>query len=131
MSRDFAEKYNYKVTPFAGVWIEIKDFSVSDSTNKSLPSRECGLKSEGRDVVLPLEKSLPSRECGLKCTRVADRCLLEKSLPSRECGLKFFMQTNYYLPYWSLPSRECGLKWNRQVHNKRKRRSHSLRGSVD
>ena len=56
-----------KVTPFAGVWIEIlprKDHTFAQMS--SLPSRECGLKWHPRchDIVHNL--SLPSRECGLK-----------------------------------------------------------------
>ena len=34
-----------KVTPFAGVWIEIWERMKSITQKKSLPSRECGLKS--------------------------------------------------------------------------------------
>ena len=32
------------VTPFAGVWIEIIEQTVAQAEEKSLPSRECGLK---------------------------------------------------------------------------------------
>ena len=33
------------VTPFAGVWIEIRPTSADSVIDRSLPSRECGLKS--------------------------------------------------------------------------------------
>ena len=32
------------VTPFAGVWIEIAQMTQRKAENRSLPSRECGLK---------------------------------------------------------------------------------------
>ena len=34
------------VTPFAGVWIEILIQTDEDHLSMSLPSRECGLKSQ-------------------------------------------------------------------------------------
>ena len=37
---------NIAVTPFVGVWIEIRRNHVSNSRNWSLPSWECGLKSD-------------------------------------------------------------------------------------
>ena len=33
------------VTPFAGVWIEIRGLGADQLPAQSLPSRECGLKS--------------------------------------------------------------------------------------
>ena len=36
----------YNVTPFAGVWIEILSEKWRNRSNPSLPSRECGLKSQ-------------------------------------------------------------------------------------
>ena len=54
------------VTPFAGVWIEISIPLLSNYLARSLPSRECGLKSAASKTTLGGVKSLPSREWGLK-----------------------------------------------------------------
>ena len=54
------------VTPLAGVWIEIFATGSSGNTERSLPSRECGLKSVWHNALKELKESLPSRECGLK-----------------------------------------------------------------
>ena len=40
------------VTPFAGVWIEILCKNPAEKLKRSLPSRECGLKSTVTDEVL-------------------------------------------------------------------------------
>ena len=34
-----------KVTPYAGVWIEIQNKAIALEEQVSLPTRECGLKS--------------------------------------------------------------------------------------
>ena len=34
-----------RVTPYAGVWIEIGEGDTTNTVNSSLPTRECGLKS--------------------------------------------------------------------------------------
>ena len=57
----------------------------------SLPSRECGLKSDGVWLCLCLVWSLPSRECGLKSWAWNPMNPVAESLPSRECGLKFHL----------------------------------------
>ena len=98
-----------KVTPFAGVWIEILYRCHSWSRlHPSLPSRECGLKFFGDNFLPSLIQSLPSRECGLKSVVFDFKDVEQESLPSRECGLKSQM-TNAFLKIFS----------------------HSLRGSVD
>ena len=58
--------------------------------NKSLPSRECGLKSNRQRASARWMVSLPSRECGLKSNRLKIQPAHFPSLPSRECGLKSF-----------------------------------------
>lgn len=40
----------FAVTPFAGVWIEIKEFEEQQKASESLPSRESGLKSASSPV---------------------------------------------------------------------------------
>ena len=121
-----------KVTPFAGVWIEIICCEKKRRFFMSLPSRECGLKLMLSITNIPPVLSLPSRECGLKFAEREFKQRPEKSLPSRECGLKlpeinsFFdcilvtpfagvwieisLCTAYTFRTQSLPSRECGLK---------------------
>ena len=56
------------------------------------------------------DKSLPSRECGLKSKMTMSGLANYKSLPSRECGLKFDLEQMILEDIVSLPSRECGLK---------------------
>ena len=55
------------VAPFAGAWIEIAKGGKLLKVNKSLPSRERGLKLESQREQSVPEWSLPSRERGLKC----------------------------------------------------------------
>ena len=56
----------FAVTPYAGVWIEIKKKSKIDTKIESLPTRECGLKSMLKEQLQANPESLPTRECGLK-----------------------------------------------------------------
>ena len=37
-------KLSNSVTPYAGVWIEINNYEAIDCSIRSLPTRECGLK---------------------------------------------------------------------------------------
>ena len=98
-----------KVTPFAGVWIEIiLTLSFVHLPPMSLPSRECGLKFWPMFFLRRSNLSLPSRECGLKYAKNLGLLLIRLSLPSRECGLKSFNDEQSF---------SFG--------------SHSLRGSVD
>ena len=97
-----------RVTPFAGVWIEIRMFRHWKLLFVSLPSRECGLKYPGSDLLHHSQRSLPSRECGLKSQPLRFLRTASGSLPSRECGLKFISHSTIS---------SC--------------KSHSLRGSVD
>ena len=55
-----------EVAPFAGAWIEIYTAMVHGQSQRSLPSRERGLKSELYMQKIMGHKSLPSRERGLK-----------------------------------------------------------------
>ena len=48
------------VTPFTGVWIEIsRQKGHGESCSKSLPSRECGLKSANRILILKIQLVTP------------------------------------------------------------------------
>ena len=53
-----------------GVWIEINKTVLSALSFSSLPSWECGLKSENRGCFKFIFWSLPSWECGLKWVAV-------------------------------------------------------------
>ena len=55
-----------RVTPCAGVWIEIKKCWEKTNYRWSLPVRECGLKYWPEQAFLTTCLSLPVRECGLK-----------------------------------------------------------------
>ena len=54
------------VTPFVGVWIEMREKAIQYLRTKSLPLWECGLKSELDAYRLSAYASLPLWECGLK-----------------------------------------------------------------
>ena len=54
------------VAPFAGAWIEIFVIVVISVWTVSLPSRERGLKFDGKGEGVVWVESLPSRERGLK-----------------------------------------------------------------
>ena len=54
------------VTPYAGVWIEIRKCKAVKRFFTSLPTRECGLKYYKKQSHNRLRQSLPTRECGLK-----------------------------------------------------------------
>ena len=64
-SSDFVDAL-VKVTPYAGVWIEIIYTHCEPHFEESLPTRECGLKSIIDVVSSHNFVSLPTRECGLK-----------------------------------------------------------------
>ena len=123
---------NIAVTPFVGVWIEIRlqllwfQFVYSHSLRGSVDWND------------------PSRR---------DAIYQSASLPSWECGLKFYIYLAVISYFWSLPSWECGLKyvnnesdWGQNkvtpfvgvwiemfpiFSSKFFKYSHSLRGSVD
>ena len=59
------------------------------------------------------ERSLPSRERGLKCGERAQCYRQAESLPSRERGLKLLNEVLELNLTMSLPSRERGLKWGK------------------
>ena len=79
-----------RVTPFAGVWIEIPIFGSPISCRyTSLPSRECGLKSTLAAIWFPLLAVTPFAGVWIEMWPEAARQCRAASLPSRECGLKF------------------------------------------
>ena len=77
------------VAPYAGAWIEI------------VPSRQAGRE----------DRSLPTRERGLKYQICVYRYVPYASLPTRERGLKLFSIAYPFSRKASLPTRERGLKW--------------------
>ena len=118
--RDVQSACYANVTPFVGVWIEIK-IGVNHFVcfSPSLPSWECGLKLGFHSKCITAIQSLPSWECGLKFLAIfgffplrlvtpfvgvwieIDVCttalmLSVVSLPSWECGLKFVCLTVYF-----------------------------------
>ena len=97
-----------RVTPYAGVWIEI--FSVESISDVSSVTPYAGVWIE---------------ICG-ELRISADTW----SLPTRECGLKYFPLNLYQMYHLSLPTRECGLKYAENCEYPRIH-GHSLRGSVD
>ena len=50
------EAARHTVTPFAGVWIEIEWHTGGYEVSESLPSRECGLKWNWQDCAAQVRK---------------------------------------------------------------------------
>ena len=121
------------VTPFVGVWIEIKKHVIS---------------------LLCFFMSLPSWECGLKCLQLWQPQLLVirhslrgsvdwnqneiyNYLPTQGHSLRGSVDWNITILtaariyVRSLPSWECGLKYLASYPTQSPRTRHSLRGSVD
>ena len=99
---------NTPVTPFAGVWIEIRSGSLWCSQTAVTPFAgvwiEIGLVID----FIPDQTVTPFAGVWIEIAIQSIICIGHLSLPSRECGLKFFgFQLEYPV---------C---------------SHSLRGSVD
>ena len=67
MDEKKARMMRVSVAPLAGAWIEIMTMTIYfRGKNRSLPSRERGLKSTQHASIPGHEQSLPSRERGLK-----------------------------------------------------------------
>ena len=145
--------YQERVTPLAGVWIEMVSDKAKRTGRKSLPSRECGLKSENREKGGRRQWSLPSRECGLKYNPYAlvegnaavtplagvwieitsKRRRASRKLVTPLAGVWIEINipgSSFSNSAVSLPSRECGLK-SLSFRFPRVRHRHSPRGSVD
>ncbi len=79
-----------KVTPLAGVWIEIAGPGSGSVGGLVTPLAgvwiEIKFKLKNMDL---FKESLPLRECGLKLSAIPISGLVPTSLPLRECGLKF------------------------------------------
>ena len=121
-----------RVTPLAGVWIEIVNFLLTSML--CVCHSPCG-SVDWNDISVVfswwIAQSLPLRECGLKLrciTSIGDTAM---SLPLRECGLKFCNSVYLTLIVCHSP---CGsVDWNncRYKHRYKHRYSHSPCGSVD
>ena len=96
------------VTPYAGVWIEIGDWCKTWVFERVTPYAGVWIEIFFRTVNRSWITSLPTRECGLKLAMVCVFVTLFASLPTRECGLKSVDLFQWIYCY-----------------------SHSLRGSVD
>ena len=80
-------------------------------TDKSLPVRECGLKSVTTMVVWAAGEVTPRAGVWIEiCALYMETISPSMSLPLRECGLKYADKNIFMLFLWSLPVRECGLK---------------------
>ncbi len=76
------------VTPLAGVWIEITKKTQRRSFGRSLPLRECGLKSEGKERDAQGRFVTPLAGVWIEITFPSGWQIICWSLPLRECGLK-------------------------------------------
>ena len=143
-----------KVTPFAGVWIEIELMADRTPNPKSPPSRGCGLKYIHYHFIILSDYVTPFAGVWIEISRSGHRKSgFESSPPSRGCGLKYDDQFPPLFRPMSPPSRGCGLKciwfpknavesivtpfagvWI-EIRSDAKafktRRSHPLRGGVD
>ncbi len=99
------------VTPCAGVWIEM-DLTVKHTVKlRSLPVRECGLKSLSSVFLSGGADVTPCAGVWIEILFLCCNPLSRESLPVRECGLKYAGCALSCFVYWSLPVRECGLKY--------------------
>ena len=147
-------KERRKVTPFAGVWIEIN--LLYKYCNAVAVTPFAGVWIEMPCACEPpvtAAPSLPSRECGLKLIGVLSNHSFVVSLPSRECGLKSYAPSTIVFPLnchslrgsvdWNVSLNQSfqifpchslrgSVDWNFEIRLHRNRvKRHSLRGSVD
>ena len=99
-----------KVTPHAGVWIEISGPTRWTAPARSLPTRECGLKYKALAIAQIPGHVTPHAGVWIEIDADNNQIFLRTSLPTRECGLKYAFEAVYVGKFWSLPTRECGLK---------------------
>ena len=76
------------VTPYAGVWIEIRETSQSSNKCSSLPTRECGLKSVSKPAKYYTFNVTPYAGVWIEINGKMAQQTIKESLPTRECGLK-------------------------------------------
>ena len=80
------------VTPCAGVWIEISGASASDAGSASglpsLPVRVCGLLYPDHPPQMHAEGVTPCAGVWIEMQFRIPKRILRTSLPVRECGLK-------------------------------------------
>ena len=77
------------------------------------------------------ERSLPSRECGLKWVLCWQHCYFEWSLPLRECGLKFIELDDSNIDQVVTPFAGVWIEIVDGGAQSITFQCHSLRGSVD
>ena len=86
MCHDQSNKY--KVTPYAGVWIEIEIDICRSISRRSLPTRECGLKCQKSKNKLNGIYVTPYAGVWIEIIKEFVNVADIPSLPTRECGLK-------------------------------------------
>ena len=119
-----------RVTPYAGVWIEIFLAISQAATIPVTPYAGVWIEIFKSLIVVPPESVTPYAGVWIEINNVLKFNNGIGSLPTRECGLKY---KNARFTAWcvqSLPTRECGLK-SCVTNSKDKEKGHSLRGSVD
>ena len=79
---------NIAVTPFVGVWIEILLLMLLQTSYRSLPSWECGLKFNHFVYIFILRIVTPFVGVWIEILKELNSRTPLKSLPSWECGLK-------------------------------------------
>ena len=98
---------------------------------KSLPVRECGLKSYMVEDVEAVCQSLPVRECGLKYAGRVGRVKGVAVTPCAGVWIEISLRLN---PICRKPVTPCAGVWIEIGHNKQRQYrmlGHSLCGSVD
>ena len=127
-----------KVTPLAGVWIEINTTATKFLLTLSLPLRECGLKFTetaaklGRDIVTPLAgvwieiNKVEAIKNAITVTPLAGVWI--EILHRWPCGdstrvtplagvwIEIYIKSGQISADLSLPLRECGLKFFASDH---------------
>ena len=140
------------VAPHAGVWIEIVCPPLHESDNKSLPTRECGLKfftSKHFLQNLPVaphagvwieiksfrhknrrKNVAPHAGVWIEISRFITSDNMSSVAPHAGVWIEIFFPPFNLIIHMSLPTRECGLK---SAHTRKDKStgSRSPRGSVD
>ena len=98
------------VTPYAGVWIEIRKMSKMVRTGSGHSLRGSVDWNYWVWWGVPWNKVTPYAGVWIEIGMDASARVNAASLPTRECGLKFYAILMLRSAPASLPTRECGLK---------------------
>ena len=120
----------FLVTPYAGVWIEIQPKQVAKFLERSLPTRECGLKLFSVQSEVHNHDVTPYAGVWIEIMKKVLQNTWQMVTPYAGVWIEIHRSKSKRNRVRSLPTRECGLKYLlKEIHSAKPR--HSLRGSVD